>query len=550
MKSEKFKENEPFQRNLLQHLYDGFIQTDDGQLLPVHRILMSLVSPFFHTAFVTEGLKHGSNICKVTGVKSEIMQLIIDFAMDEKIIITDENIQDLIFSSDYLEIKKLVEKCCYYVKFNSSVKNCISLYQSSLSLEHLELSKHCYRFIEIHFEKLVNQNSFLSVTFDILEHILQSDSLNVSSEGIIWEAINSWIKVEAEIRIKKIHQLLNQLRLNQQEVLNILEKLETGIVRDYLLSSKKLLTNNKPKRPISPRKSYIIVRCKANKCTCSITYDEKIDFVRNLFNIPLRPTSVATDSKGNIFVTQGVRCWSYCLEQNRLEALPDLEIFREDYGMVVVDGFLYIIGGVIRRPSYMTLRTVERFNPITRQWSWIQSLHFPSKGPATTLKGEIYVLSQRLHPQEKDGIIYIERYNPSFNSWTLMPHIPILEISFSLLTHNDRIVVLGRRSNELFLLTFDPKRKVWYTWRKTLRYVFLNPKAFIMRCSFVIYEASNEAENPKTFSWDSVQKKWMETTDPFLQNLRHYSIFCIENQRILRSLCDRSLYEWKKLSLA
>ncbi|GFR10127.1 kelch repeat and BTB domain-containing protein 3 [Trichonephila clavata] len=549
MKSEKLNENESLQHNLLPHLYDGYVQTDDGKLLPVHRILMSLISPFFHTAFVTEGMKHGSNICKVSGIKSEILQLIINFTMDEKIVITDENIQDLIFASDYLEIKKLLGKCCDYIRFNSSLKNCISLYQSSLSLDHLELTKHCYRFIEIHFEKLVNQNSFLNVSFDILERILESDDLNVSRESTIWEAIYSWIKANEETRIGRLHQLLSHLRLSQHEISNIVNKLGNGTIRNFLLSKKKLITSNKSKRPHPSRKCYIIVNYIANKCVGSITYDEKIDFIRNLFDIPIRPTSVASDSNGNVYLIQGVRCWSYCLEQNTLESLPDLEIFREDYGMVVMDGFLYIIGGVVRRPSYMLLRTVERFNSITRRWSWVQSLQFPSKGPATTLKGKIYVLSQRIHSQIKNGIIYVERYNPSYNSWALMPHIPNLEIPFSIMTHNDRIVVLGQRNNELILLTFDPKRKVWYTWRKTLRYVFLNPKTFIFHSSFVIYEASDEVENPKTFIWDMLKKKWIVATDPFLKNPRHYNIFCIDSLRAVRILCDRSLYEWEKLSL-
>ncbi|GFV87679.1 kelch-like protein 28 [Trichonephila clavipes] len=60
--------------------------------------------------------------------------------------------------------------------------------------------------------------------------------------------------------------------------------------------------------------------------------------------------------------------------------------------------------------------------------------------------------------------------------------------------------------------------------------------------------ASDEVENPKTFVWDKLQKKWIVATDPFLKNLRHYNIFSIDSLRAVRILCDRSLYEWKKLS--
>jgi len=119
--------------------------------------------------------------------------------------------------------------------------------------------------------------------------------------------------------------------------------------------------------------------------------------------------------------------------------LPDMPTARAGACAVVLDGWIYIIGG---RDGEKTLKTVERFNPENGAWdaSVADLEEKRADAAAVVYKGEIYVIAGEKEDEATDSV---ERYNAGKNKWQEVDELKVERISPAVVVFDDQIVVLG-----------------------------------------------------------------------------------------------------------
>lgn len=130
-----------------------------------------------------------------------------------EIAIDFENVQPLLYASDYLEINGIRDACAQYLKtrynlnyisfchsitkilfYRINANNVLEI-KTFLSFFHYpKVNEAAETFIEKHFFNVVKSSEFLNLNCNELVNLLKKDQLNVPNEEIIFEACIEWIR--------------------------------------------------------------------------------------------------------------------------------------------------------------------------------------------------------------------------------------------------------------------------------------------------------------------------------------------------------------------
>lgn len=110
-----------------QQLCDGAIRCARDQVFPVHRAILSAVSPYFKALF-TNSLKAGrteATEVAIGSVPGEIFGLILDYAYTGTCNVTAENVEQLLPLADQFEVLGVIQLCCMFLLQELKPENCL-----------------------------------------------------------------------------------------------------------------------------------------------------------------------------------------------------------------------------------------------------------------------------------------------------------------------------------------------------------------------------------------------------------------------------------------
>ncbi|XP_054165203.1 kelch-like protein 20 [Oppia nitens] len=112
-----------------------------------------------------------------------------------------------------------------------------------------------------------------------------------------------------------------------------------------------------------------------------------------------------------------------------------MSMVREYYQLVAHGGYLYAIGGYIG--NLTDTQTVERYNPLTRQWQPRANLNYKnSEFAAISYMDKIYVCGGNVKTT-------CETYDPIENKWTPIASMQDWRSDFQLITYDDQLLAIG-----------------------------------------------------------------------------------------------------------
>ena len=153
----------------------------------------------------------------------------------------------------------------------------------------------------------------------------------------------------------------------------------------------------------------------------------------------------------------------------------DMPTLRRNFGTVLVDGKIYVIGGTVHDKNLgkqVSTGLVEAYDPLTDRWE--KRADMPTKRAyfdPVTVDGKIYAIGGHILNHglalEDQFFIGIEEYNPKTNTWRRLPDMPTFKYAFGIATINDEIWTFGGYDleNRLDYLdtveVYDPKNNRW-----------------------------------------------------------------------------------------
>nr|WEX30170.1 Kelch-like protein 10a-B [Carassius auratus] len=433
----------------------------------VHKIILCGCSPYFRTLFSTQWTNVEEQFYDIPGMSSNTMSLIIQYAYARPVLITEENVSELLAAADQFLISDLIEACCQFLEANLCPENCIGarmLTECFPSCSVLHQKTRLY--VLQHFEQVLQvSEEFIELPLEHLEEMIAQDELNVKQEEMVFEAIVRWIGHAPGNRRKHIAVLLSKVRMGlmspdyfMTDVRNNALVLDSEACSDIVINAMKVIFDLHMEEPASselinqltrPRLPYEILLAIGGWSVSNPTneieaYDTKADCWVNMTQEDELPRayhgSVVLD--GFVYCLGGFDSENYFssvrkfnpITQTWQEVAPMYE--RRCYvSVAVLDGLIYAIGGF---NGYGRLKTAERYNTNTNQWTMMAPMNVRrSDASATSLQGKVggFDGAARLRSAEA--------YNPLNDTWHDIRSMINPRSNFGIEVVDDQLVVVG-----------------------------------------------------------------------------------------------------------
>lgn len=149
---------------------------------------------------------------KIQEIDPDSLSLIIDYMYTGEILITENNVQSLLATSNLLDMTSLKLSCGQFIESQLDVTNCLGIKEFADMHSCHVLLKYAEAFIEQYFNEIVQKDEFLSLNFEQLRSLVSKDTLAVSSEKIVYDSIRKWIGHDQENRNKYLGNLMKCVR--------------------------------------------------------------------------------------------------------------------------------------------------------------------------------------------------------------------------------------------------------------------------------------------------------------------------------------------------
>ncbi|XP_046492145.1 kelch-like protein 10 [Neodiprion pinetum] len=428
-----------------QQLCDGAIRCAKDQLFPVHRAILSAVSPYFKALF-TNSLKGGRSDTTevvISCVPGEIFGLILDYAYTGTCTVTAENVEQLLPLADQFEVLGVIQLCCLFLLQELRPENCLGIFKFARHYFCRDLEEKGRKYIRHHFKQILQESSeFKDLSCEELEAILQDDELNVRNEELVFEAIKNWVESKPDERRSAIPGLFKCIRFG-------------------LMSFKYFNTNIMRWRFVEEDKE-----CQQSLFPASVFLAEQDSRqggeadLKNPLARPRIPYEIlfaiggwSAGSPTSFVETYDTRADRWFLSVNT-DVTP-----RAYHGLCTLNNVIYMIGGFDGNEHFNTVRC---YDPVTKEWRERACMyHARCYVSVCTHGGKIYALGgYNGRTRMSSG----ERYEPHRNQWEMIPSMHRQRSDASAAALQDKIYIVGGFNGQEVLSSaevFDVETSQW-----------------------------------------------------------------------------------------
>ncbi|XP_015174125.1 PREDICTED: kelch-like protein 10 [Polistes dominula] len=405
-------------------LCDGAIRCAKDELFPVHRAILSAVSPYFKALF-TNSLKGGKSETTevvIDSVPSEIFALILDYAYTGTCNVNADNVEQLLPLADQFEVLGVVQLCCQFLLQELKPDNCLGIFKFARHYFCRDLEEKGRRYIRHHFKQILYESTeFKELQSDELESILLDDELNVKNEEIVFEAVKTWIEYKIDDRKIYLAKLLECIRYGSMSYNYFL---------DNVLNWKYVKEDDACQRILQSAKTYLTEQ--------DSKQNGEID-MRNPLSRPRVPYEIlfAIGGWSAGSPTSFVETYDTRADRWFLSVSTDLTP-RAYHGICALNDLIYMIGGFDGNEHFNTVRC---FDPVTKEWRERACMyHARCYVSVCTHGGKIYALGGY---NGRTRMNSAERYEPQKNQWEMIPSMNRQRSDASAAALNNKIYIVG-----------------------------------------------------------------------------------------------------------
>ena len=108
-------------------LCDGSVRCSGNRIFPVHRAIISAVSPYFKALFTNCLNSEKSEVqeISITDAPIDLFNLILDYAYTGTCLINIKNVERLLPFADKYQVLGVVQLCCLFLINETRASNCL-----------------------------------------------------------------------------------------------------------------------------------------------------------------------------------------------------------------------------------------------------------------------------------------------------------------------------------------------------------------------------------------------------------------------------------------
>ena len=409
----------------------------EGRQLATHRCVLAASSQFFYTMFSSGMKESNETLLKLHSVSFDSMSLILDYFYTREIVISDDNVLELLNTASFLLVTPVKKACIQILNKQLSIENCFSILQVAEQFGASELVKRASNYIKENFFSAVNNEEFVSISKKSLIDFISSDEIQVEREEEVYQAVLKWVKYDEENRVSDLPELLSHLRgkslpqgflkseMSKEPLLAAFSSLVESSKRKIKTKwtkkkrGKRTGADDKPEAErtrTSTELHNVMIGISSIYGFCkAFCYDldkEETFVLSDYPNMHVDPELAVTGRSlyiiggSKLFNGAPTRLSALCLDEVKNQRKPSFSIFSMDpewetkapckvsrikASLAQLNGLLYYIGGWLEDGS--CCNTVECYNPEMDEWVYCASLNTSrSRSGCVTGNGHIYII--------------------------------------------------------------------------------------------------------------------------------------------------------------
>ncbi|XP_029342505.1 kelch-like protein 2 isoform X2 [Acyrthosiphon pisum] len=424
-------------------LCDIRFETDDGCTTFGHKNVLMAASQYFRAMFKSRKIgKTGNNTVNIRKLDSTVLQLLLDYIYTGEIIVTKENVQELLPAANLLQLDFVNGACIEFLQKQLVASNCLGIRAFADLQNCTELLSSCEAFIKNHFLEVVKSDDFLSLSSEDLVKIISCNDLAVPYEEKVLDCVMKWVKHDLDSRKDFLPELMEHVRLPllKPEIL-------------FKISEEPLLKNS----PKCKDYVYDAIQFNLQKSVQHFTIPKTIRCKRRQFGGSQKVILMFNPSDTS------PKCYTewYDPVTKLRENAPGLIECRKFAGIAAIkDQFVFAVGGVNGSSS----KSVSMLDVSSQSPSWVPMVDMlvsRNRLGVGVLGDSIYAVGGR------DGnslLNSVEVFNVSIQKWQMVSIMSIERSSLGVGVFNNHLYAVGGFGGKLSLKSveyYDPSLDTW-----------------------------------------------------------------------------------------
>uniref|UniRef100_A0A3P9KQN1 Kelch like family member 12 n=2 Tax=Oryzias latipes TaxID=8090 RepID=A0A3P9KQN1_ORYLA len=421
---------------------------------PAHRIVLAACSDYFCAMFTSELAEKGKSFVDIQGLTASTMEILLDFVYTETVLVTVENVQELLPAACLLQLKGVKRACCDFLESQLDPSNCLGIRDFAETHNCLDLMQAAELFSQKHFSEVVQHEEFMLLSQTEVEKLIKCDEIQVDSEEPVFEAVLNWVKHNRKEREPYLPDMLEFVRMPLLTPRYITDVIDAEPLIRCSLPCRDLVDEAK-KFHLRPE---LRSEMQGPRTQARLGWNPScwlLGGLRNMIpklkngNIARKRRYVATVSlHDRVYVIGGydgrsrlssVECLDYTADEDGVwYTVATMNVRRGLAGATTLGDMIYVAGGFDGSRRHTSM---ERYDPNIDQWSMLGDMQTAREGAGLVVaSGLIYCLGGY------DGLNIlnsVERYDPHTGHWTSVTPMATKRSGAGVALLNDHIYVVG-----------------------------------------------------------------------------------------------------------